>query len=173
MYAVGTMGTAIAVHKKLRLAGATVLLVSLLLATGVAVAYIQPKLPFWFDSFLSVVSGLAAITVIARSWKRHRRNYRFDLVQPGVVHSPLGFEVRMSKSRVEYIEGNHVVSWNAQPESDSVGRLKLSEREINGWDEPFANEMMSSSKKREIFKAVVSALLYCQLVEEGKIHPNA
>lgn len=79
----------------------------------------------------------------------------------------------MSKSRVENIEGNHVLSWNALPGSGSIGRFKFSERQIKGWDEPFAAEPMTDHKKREIFKAALSALSYCQSVEKGKIiHPK-
>lgn len=78
----------------------------------------------------------------------------------------------MSKSRVEYIEGNHVVSWNALPESCSIGRFKFSERELKGWDEPFAAEPMPDHKKREIFKAALSALSYRQSAEKRKIHPK-
>jgi len=161
-----------AMNKKLKLVGASVLFISLCAGGGVAGAYIQPRLPDWLDLSLSIVAGLAAIIVIARSWNRHRRNYRFALIRPGVVRSPLGFEVRMSKSSVEYIEGNHVVSWNALPQSGSVGRFKLSKHEIKGWNEPFAKEPMAEHRKREIFKAVLSALAYRQLLEEGKIHPK-
>jgi hypothetical protein len=157
-----------AIHNNVKLVGAGFLLVSLCAGGGAAVAYIQPRLPLWLD----LLTGLATIIVIARIWNRHRRNYRFALVRPGVVRSPLGFEVRMSKSRVEYIEGDHVVSWNTLPQSGSVGRFKLSKREIKGWNEPFANEPMTEHRKRQIFKAVLSALAYRQLPEEGKIQPK-
>jgi hypothetical protein len=146
--------------------------VSVCLASGLVVGYVQLHSGLGF-AILLVISALAAIIVIATNWKRRRRNYRFDLPRPGVVCSPLGFEVRKSKSRLEYVEGDHVISWHAYAESGSVGLFRLSEQEIKGWDEPFASETITSQKKRDIFKAVVSALLYLQLVEEGKIHPRS
>jgi hypothetical protein len=120
---------------------------------------------------LSLYWPIAAIAAVLAMRKHRTRNYKFEYGETGVV-SPLGFEVRASNSHLEYIERDHVVSWKAQPESGSVGRLKLSESEIKGWDEPFANEPMTNEKKREIFRAVASALVYRELVEEGKIHPK-
>jgi hypothetical protein len=144
--------------------------VSVCLASGLVVGYVPLHSRLGF-AILSVILALAAIIVIATNWKR--RNYRFDLPRPGVVCSPLGFEVRKSKSRLEYVEGDHVISSHAYAESGSVGLFKLSEQEIKAWDEPFASEMITSQKKREVFEAVVSALSYLQLVEEGKIHPRS
>jgi hypothetical protein len=146
--------------------------VSVCLALGPVVGYVQLHSELGF-AILLVISALAAIIVIATNWKRRRWNYKFELLRPGVVCSPLGFEVRKSKSRLEYVEGNHTISWHAYGESGSVGLFKLSEQEIKGWDEPFASEPMTSHKKREVFEAVVSALLYLQLVEEGKIRPRS
>jgi hypothetical protein len=140
-------------------------------ASGLVVGYVQLHSGLGF-AILAAISALTAIIVIATNWKR-RRNYKFDVPRPGVVSSPLGFEVRKSKSRLEYVEGDHVISWHAYAESGSVGLFKLSEQEIKGWDEPFASETITSQKKQEVFKAVVSALLYLQLVEEGKIHPRS
>jgi hypothetical protein len=119
--------------------------------------------------FLSIYLPLAAVIVVLASRTRRSRRYNFEVVEPGVVRSPLGFEVRVSHSRLEYVEGNHVVSWQATPMTGSIGRFRISERGIGGWDEPFAAEPMDDKKKREVAKAVASALVYRQLVEEGRI----
>jgi len=72
----------------------------------------------------------------------------------------------MSEFGLQYVEGNHTMSWHSSPESGSVATFKLSEEEIREWNEPFASETITSNKKREIFKAVVSALSYLQVVEQ-------
>jgi hypothetical protein len=122
--------------------------------------------------FLSVYLPLAAVVVVVATKKHRSRNYRFEFVEPGVVRSPLGFEVRASDASLRYVEGNHVVSWQLASLSSSVGRFSLSEQEIDGWDAPFATEPMDGKKKQEVTKAVMSALIYLQLVEEGKIRPK-
>ena len=112
----------------------------------------------------------AAIILVAT---KKPRNYKFDLVRPGVVCSPYGFEVRASNSGLEYVEGDHVVSWRVNSLSASVGRYSISEQGIAGWDAPFAGEQMDGKKKREVTQAVKSALMYLQLVDAGKIRPKS
>lgn len=157
---------------RLKLAVVGVGLIGLPISVGVLAARLHLRLSWFEDPYLSFAAGLAAIIVIVRSWKGRTPNYRFDLVQPGVVRSPLGFEVRMSGSRLEYVEGNHVVTWNQSTETSPVGRFELSEREIKGWNEPFANEALTNQRKHQIFKAVLSALMFRQLVHEKKIRPK-
>jgi hypothetical protein len=116
-----------------------------------------------------VFSGI----VIAMVMRKHRpRNYKFGLVSPGVARSPFGFEVRASSSRLEYIEGDHKISWQASSTDSTASSFKLSEHEISGWDSPFAGEPMDSKKKQDIAKAVRSAVVYLQLVGAGKIRPK-
>jgi hypothetical protein len=94
-------------------------------------------------------------------------------VRPGVVHRPLGFEVRAANSRLEYAESDHVISWQASSLNASVGRCSISEQGIPGWDAPFTSEQMNSKKKRDVTQAVKSALVYLQLVDTGKIRPKS
>lgn len=122
--------------------------------------------------FLSVYLPLAAVIVIITTREHRSRNYKFELMEPGVVRSPLGFEVRASNSRLEYSEGNHVVSWQTASPNASIGRFSLSGQGIGGWDAPFAAEPMDGKKKQEVAKAMTSALIYLQLTEEGKIRPK-
>ena len=122
--------------------------------------------------FLSVYLPLAAVVVVVATRKHRSRNYKFEFVEPGVVRSPLGFEVRASNSRLQYVEGDHVVSWQPASVNTAVGRFSLSDQRIGGWDAPFAAEPMDVKKKQEVAKAVMSALIYLQLVEEGKIRPK-
>jgi hypothetical protein len=122
--------------------------------------------------FLSVYLPLAAVIVIITTREHRSRNYKFELMEPGVVRSPLGFEVRASNSRLEYSEGNHVVSWQTASPNASIGRFSLSGQGIGGWDAPFAAEPMDGKKKQEVAKAMTSALIYLQLIEEGKIRPK-
>ena len=120
---------------------------------------------------LPVYLPLTAVVVVLATRKHRAPNYKFELVKPGVVRSPLGFEVRASSCRLEYVEGDHAISW--QPTSAGViARYELSEQGIRGWDPPFVTEPMDSVKKNEIAKAVRSALIYLQLVEQGKIRPK-
>ena len=112
-------------------------------------------LPIYFPVF-------AVITLIATRTPYSRR-YKFELVAPGVVRSRLGFEVRVSNSRLEYIEGNHVISWLPATPNASVGRFNFSEQGILGWDQPFGTEPMDARKKQEVARAVMSALLFLQL----------
>jgi len=123
--------------------------------------------------FLSVFLVISVIVAVIAIPKNRPRNYKFDLVRPGVVRSPLGFEVRASNSRIEYAELDHVVSWQAAPLNASARRFDLSERGICGWESPFTNELMNSNKKREIAKATIAALMYLQLVDAGKVRPKA
>jgi hypothetical protein len=74
--------------------------------------------------------------------------------------------------RLEYVEGDHVISWQASPVNNSVGKFNLSESGIIGWDSPFDSEPIDSDKKREVFEAMKSALVYLQLVDAGKIRPK-
>ena len=122
--------------------------------------------------FLPVYLPLAAVIVVVATRRHRSRNYKFELAETGVVRSPLGFEVRASNSRLEYIEGSHMVSWQPTSLNASIGRFSLSEQGIGGWDAPFAAEPMDVRKKQEVAKAVMSALIYLQLVEEGKIRPK-
>lgn len=117
--------------------------------------------------FLSVYVTLAAVIVVVATRRNRSRNYKFEFVEPRVARSPLGFEVRASNSRLEYIEGNHVVSWQPASLNASLGKFSLSKQGIGGWDAPFAAEPMDVKKKQEIARAVMSALVYLQLVEEG------
>ena len=117
-----------------------------------------------------LVSSIATVLVATR--KHRARNYKFELVRPGVVRSPFGFEVRVSSSRLEYVEGDHMIWWLASPVSATVARFNFSENGISGWDSPFDTEPMDSDKKRQVAKAVRSALLYLQLVDAGKIRPK-
>ena len=111
------------------------------------------------------------ITVIAA--RKHRpRNYKFEWIRPGVVRSPLGFEVRVSGSRLEYVETNHVISWQSPPAGASVVKIDLSENGISGWDSPFSEEPLERTKKTEIANAMRSAISYLQLVDAGKIRPK-
>ena len=122
--------------------------------------------------FLSIYLPLTAVVVVSVARTPRSRRYKFEIVEPGVVRSRLGFEVRASNSRLEYIEGNHVISWQPTTPNVSVGRFNLSEQGILGWDEPFATEPMDAKKKQEVARAVMCALLFLQLVQEGKIRPK-
>jgi hypothetical protein len=122
--------------------------------------------------FLSVYLPLTAVIVVVATRRHRSRNYKFEFVEPAVVRSSLGFEVRVSNSRLEYIEGNHAISWQPASLNASIGRFSLSEQGIGGWDAPFAIEPIDAKKKQEVAKAVRSALIYLQLVEAGKIHPK-
>jgi len=73
---------------------------------------------------------------------------------------------------LEYVEGDHVISWQASPVNTAVGGFNLSEKGIGGWDSPFDSEPIDGDKKREVAKAMRSALLYLQLVDAGKIRPK-
>jgi hypothetical protein len=122
--------------------------------------------------FLPIFSISSALITVVATKKLRPRNYRFDLMRPGVVRSPLGFEVRASDFRLEYVEGDHVISWQAGSLNNSACRYTISEQGIPGWDAPFSSERMENIKKREVAQAVKSALLYLQLVDAGKIRPK-
>jgi len=126
------------------------------------------------DSILVVPLFLVSSFVVAVVATRKYRspNYHFELVNPGVVRSPFGFEVRTSPSRLEYIEGDHVISWQASSVTPIMGGFDLSENGIRGWDSPFDRESLGSYKTREVVNATRSALLYLQLVDAGKLRPK-
>jgi hypothetical protein len=117
-----------------------------------------------YEVFLTVYMVSSVVAILMATRKHRPPNYKFQFVRPGVVRSPLGFEVRSSNSRLEYVEGDHVISWQASPAGPAVGRFQLSESGISGWDSPFDSESINSAKKREVFRAMVSALSYMQLV---------
>lgn len=121
---------------------------------------------------LSIYLPIAAIVVVLATKRYRSANYKFELAKPGVVRSPLGFEVRASRQLLEYVEGDHTISWGPASLSASVGRFDFSEQGIRNWDVPFIAEPIDSKKKNEIARAVRSALLYLQLVEQGKIRPK-
>jgi hypothetical protein len=117
--------------------------------------------------------SLATIFIVVVATRKHRPpKYRFEVSALGGVRSPLGFEVSVSNSTVRYIEGDHVVSWHSIPADGSVARFGISAQGIVGWDDPFGNEPMSTEKKQEIVTAVLSASIYLELVEAGKIRPK-
>jgi len=122
--------------------------------------------------FLPIFFVSSAIITVGATRGHRPGNYRFDFVRSGVVRSPLGFEVRASNSLLEYVEGDHVISWRPRTLDATVGQYNLSEQSIAGWDAPFANEPIDADKKREITRAVRSALVYLQLVDAGKIRPK-
>lgn len=121
--------------------------------------------------FLPIYFVTAAVVVILAAKKYRPPNYKFEVLGSRAVRSPLGFEVRVSHSGVKYFEGHHVVSFQPTPVNDSAGKVVLLEQGFAGWDAPFDREPMSSGKKQEVTKATMSALIYLQLVEAGKIHP--
>jgi len=109
------------------------------------------------------------------AWLVGRKNrpprYKFEVIGPSAVRSPLGFEVHASNSRLEYREGDHVLLWQSSS-SGTVAVIRLSEESIRSWEAPFEGEQLSALKKTFIFRAVTSALAYLQLVESGKIRPQ-
>ncbi len=123
--------------------------------------------------FLPIFSISSALIILVTTKKYRPRNYKFDLVRPGVVRSPFGIEVRALNSRLEYVEGDHIISWQANSVNASVRRYSISEQGIAGWDAPFSSEPIDSKKKREVIQAVKSALMYLQLVDSGKIRPKS
>jgi hypothetical protein len=122
--------------------------------------------------FLPVFFGSTVVVAVVLAREHWPRNFKFNLVRQGVVRSTLGFEVRVSSSRLEYVEGEHVISLQASPLSTSVGQFNLSENGISGWDSPFDNEPLNREKRREVAKAMKYALQYLQLVDAGKIRPK-
>jgi hypothetical protein len=122
--------------------------------------------------FLPIYLVSSAAVAVLATRKGRPGNYKFQFIRSGVVRSPLGFEVRTSSSRLEYVEGDRVISWQASPASPAVGRFSLSESGINGWDSPFEGEPIDGAKKQVVTRAMRSALVYLQLVEAGKIRPK-
>ena len=122
--------------------------------------------------FLPIYSVAVAFIVVVMTRKYRPPKYNFELLGSGAVRSSLGFEVRVSNSQAQYIEGDHVVSWHSAPVNHSVRKFGISEHGIVGWDSPFTSEPMSAEKKQQIAQAVFSAFLYLQLVEQGKIRPR-
>jgi len=72
----------------------------------------------WFLSAYMILS--AAITLIATR-KNRPPTYKFQLAAPGVVCSPLGFDVHMSKSGMKYVEGDHTISLGSTSANGAVG----------------------------------------------------
>jgi len=122
--------------------------------------------------FLPVYSVAAAFIVVMATRKYRPPKYRFEVMNSGLVRSPLGFDVRISNTGMQYIEGDHVVSWCSTPVNRSVGKYSISEPGIVDWDTPFDSQPMSTEKKQQIARAVFSASVYLQLVEAGKIRPK-
>jgi len=122
--------------------------------------------------FLPVYSVAAVFIVVVVTRKHRPPKYDFEILNSGAVRSSLGFEVRVSNLHAQYVEGDHVVSWQPMPVNRLVGKFSISQQGIVGWDAPFVSESMSTEKKQQIAQAVFSALLYMQLVEEGKIRPR-
>ena len=122
--------------------------------------------------FLPIYSVAAAFIVVVVTRKYRPPKYNFEILGSGAVRSSLGFEVRVSNSQAQYIEGDHVVSWRSAPVSHSVGKFSIAQHGIVGWDSPFTSEPISTEKKQQIAQAVFSAFLYLQLVEQGKIRPR-
>jgi len=122
--------------------------------------------------FLSIYFPVAAVAVVVATRKHRSLNYKFELAEPGVVRSPLGFAVRVSNSCLSYAEGNHEISWHPVSTNRAVGRFDLSEQAIDGGDAPFASEPIDARKKQAVAKAVRSALMDLQFVDAGKIRPK-
>jgi hypothetical protein len=111
---------------------------------------------------------VGSIVVILIAGRRYRPPlYGFEIVEPGVVRSKLGFEVRVSQGRLQYVEGVHVVSWQGTS-AGPQGFRRFSLEAITGWDAPYAAEGMGSGKKREVFQAVCGAIAYLQAMEMGR-----
>ena len=64
------------------------------------------------------------------------------------------------------------MSWQPGASNASVGRFSLSGEAVGNWNEPFVTESMDGKKKQAIAKAVMSAPIYLQLVEAGRIRPK-
>jgi hypothetical protein len=109
--------------------------------------------------FLPVYSATAVVVVVLATKKYRPPNYKFEVLDSGRVRSSLGFELRVSNAGIEYFEGDHVVSWQSAPMNGSIGGVTFSEQGIVGWDAPFDREPMGSKKKRDVTKAVMSALV--------------
>jgi hypothetical protein len=122
--------------------------------------------------FLPVYSVAAIFVAVAATRKYRPPKYRFEVLNSGWVRSPLDFDVRISNSSVQYIEGDHVVSWCSTPVNRSVGKFSISEQGTIRWDAPFDSQPMSIEKKQQIAKAVLSASVYLQMVEAGRIRPK-
>ena len=121
---------------------------------------------------LSIYLPVAAMVVVFATRKQRLPNYKFEMVEPGVVRSQQGFEIRVSNRGLEYAELDHRISWQPTHSTGAVARFNFSEQSVGSWDPPFAAEPISSKKKSEIARAVRSALIFLQLVEQGKIRPN-
>jgi hypothetical protein len=122
--------------------------------------------------FLPAYFVIAAVVVVAVGRRNRPPNYKFELIGPGAVRSPLGFEVRVSSARVEYSENHHIVSWKPSLPDAAIGKFAISVENITAWDAPFAAEPLDSKKKHDIAQAVRSALVYLQLIDAGKIRPQ-
>jgi hypothetical protein len=121
---------------------------------------------------LSIYLLVAAIVILFATGKQRLPNYKFEILEPGVIRSPQGFEVRASNRGLEYVELDPRISWQAADSRGAVARFDLSEQSIHTWHAPFAAEPISGKKKNEIARTVRFALIFLQLVEQGKIRPN-
>jgi hypothetical protein len=123
-------------------------------------------------TFLPLFLLLSIAVILLANRKRYPRNYRFELLRPGVVRSPLGFEVRVTDSILQYSQGEHVISLNPVPTEGPVKRLDVSKETARGWDAPFSGDSLDEAKRREITLSIRSALLYLQLIDAGKVVPR-
>jgi hypothetical protein len=121
--------------------------------------------------FLPLFLVLSIAVIVLAMRKRYSRNYRFELLRPGVVRSPLGFDVRVTDSLIQYAEGDHVVSLKPIGIVGTAKRFDVSKGAVKGWDDPFSGDSLDEAKKREITLSIRSALLYLQLIDARKVVP--
>lgn len=140
----------------------------LLLASVCAILDMRSQRSLYLPAFMAV----SVVAVLAATWKYRTKNYKFSLVKPGTVRSQFGFEIEITQSRIDYKEGDHVISWKAAMMDAGMGRVELSNTTVSAWEDPFSNELLGSEKKTEIVKRVKAAIIYLQLVETGKIRPS-
>ena len=140
-------------------------------AVGLTLAIIFGWIDYVLHStiFLTVYCVVVTVVIFVTGRKGSSRRYKFELVQPGVLRSPQGFEIWTSSSQLQYREGVRVVTWQPNATKDSVARFQLSEEAIPGWDPPNTDEKMSLLKKREIAGKMKFALVHLQLLETGRI----
>jgi hypothetical protein len=122
--------------------------------------------------FLPLFLVLSIAVIVLAMRKHYPRNYRFELLRPGVVTSPIGFEVRVTASLIQYVEGDHVISLKPIPTEELAKRFDVSKGAVKGWDDPFSGDSLDEAKRREITLAMRSALLYLQLIDAGKVVPR-
>jgi hypothetical protein len=122
--------------------------------------------------FLPLFLVLSVAVIVLAMRKRYPRNYRFEWLRPGVVRSPLGFEVRATDSLVQYVEGDHVISLKPIAIEGPAKRFDVSKGAAKGWDDPFSGDSLDEAKRREITLSINSALLFLQLIDAGKVVPR-